>query len=366
MDGLGEGCGRAGGSLAVAHLNRHGVVAVQDALESGSIGGLLKGQGRAAGNAGAGLSGLAVKSFGDGQGVAVGIGDGILPCKGRVFLAKSCAVRADGRCSVDTDRAIIRYQESRGQNQSGANTVGVAVPVVAGLAIDVNAKDVDAISDVRRAQPPNGSAAAVVGDTLVDAVRAVVEVRQPNTILGEIAVVSGRKANLITRQQEYFRAHAIGAGGKASAAAGTVLVRNLNLFDDVANVRINQVVECSVQVCIDAGTLVGVIVVEHRRCVDVLHQQLRPGATRIIGAGIRITLLHNNKIFGRAVDLDFNNAANGFCAQFYVCHKNSPPYSKFNPCLFGVPHTGYGQAVKTAECGAERVLGHVRAEFEIN
>lgn len=111
MDGLGEGCGCTGGLLAVPRLNRQGVVAVQDALESGSIGGLLKGQGRAAGNAGAGLSGLAVKSFGDGQGVAVGIGDGILPCKGRVFLAKSCAVRADGRCSVDTDRAVVRDRE---------------------------------------------------------------------------------------------------------------------------------------------------------------------------------------------------------------------------------------------------------------
>ena len=111
MDGLGEGCGRAGGSLAVAHLNRQGVVAVQDALESGSIGGLLKGQGRAAGNAGVSFGGLTVQLFGDGQRVAVGISDGILPCKGRVLLAKSCAVRADGRCSVDTDRAVVRDRE---------------------------------------------------------------------------------------------------------------------------------------------------------------------------------------------------------------------------------------------------------------
>lgn len=366
MDGLGKGRGRADGFLAVAHLNGDGVVAVQDFLESGSAGRLLKGQGRAAGNAGAGLGGLAVQLFGDGQGVAVGIPDGVLPRKGRVLPPQSCAVRADGRCSVGTDRAIVRDHECRGQYKSGANTVGVAVPVVAGLAIDVNAKDVDAIADVRRAQPPNGSAAAVVGDTLVDAVRAVVEVRQPNTILGEIAVVSGRKANLITRQQEYFRAQAIGAGGKAAAGTSAVLVRDFHLLNSCPDVAVDEVVECSVQVCVDAGILVGVIVAERGRCVDVLHQQPRSGATRIIGAGIRIALLHDNKIFGRAVDLDFDNAANGFCAQFYVCHKNSPPYSKFNPCLFGVPHTGYGQAVKTAECGAERVLGHVRAEFEIN
>ena len=273
--------------------------------------------------------------------------------------------RSRGR-GVSRDRAIVRYQESRGQYKSGANTVGVAVPVVAGLAIDVNAKDADVIADVRRAQPPNGSAAAVVGDTLVDAVRAVVEVRQPNTILGEIAVVSGRKANLITRQQEYFRAHAIGAGGKASAGTSAVLVRDFHLLNSRPDVAVDEVVERSVQVCVDAGILVGVIVAERGRGVDVLHQQPRSIATRIIGAGVRVALLHNNKIFGRAVDFDFDNAANGFRAQFYVCHKNSPPYSKFNPCLFGVPHTGYGQAVKTAECGAERVLGHVRAEFEIN
>ena len=70
----------------------------------------------------------------------------------------------------------------------------------------------------------------------------------------------------------------------------------------------------------DAGILVGVIVAERGRCVDVLHQQPRSGATRIIGAGVRVALLHNNKIFGRAVDFDFDNAANGFRAQFYVCH----------------------------------------------
>ena len=40
------------------------------------------------------------------------------------------------------------------------------------------------------------------------AARAVSKVRQPNTILGEIAVVAGRPANLITRQQEYFGAQA--------------------------------------------------------------------------------------------------------------------------------------------------------------
>ena len=180
--------------------------------------------------------------------------------------------------------------------------------------------DVVVIVGVRRAQPPNDSAAAVVGDTLAVAARAVAKVRQPNTILGEIAVVAGRPANLITRQQEYFRAQAIGAGGKAAAGTSAVLVRDFHLLNSCPDVAVDEVVERSVQVCVDAGILVGVIAAERGRGVDVLHQQPRSIATRIIGAGVRVALLHNNKIFGRAVDFDFDNAANGFRAQFYVCH----------------------------------------------
>ena len=320
MDGLGKGRGRADGFLAVAHLNGDGVIAVQDFLESGSAGRLLKGQGRAAGNAGAGLGGLAVQLFGDGQGVAVGIPDGVLPRKGRVLLPQSCAVRADGRCSVDTDRAVVRDHECRGKNESGANTTGAVAPVVVAGAIGADAPDVVVIVGERRAQPPNGSGAAIVCNTLAVTAGAVAKVCQPHAVLREIAVVAGRPANLITRQQEHFGAQAVGAGGKAATGTSAVLIRNLDLLDSVANVRVNQVEERTVQVCVDAGILVGVIVAERGRCVDVLHQQPRSGATRIIGAGIRIALLHDNKIFGRAVDLDFDNAANGFRAQFYVCH----------------------------------------------
>ena len=320
MDGLGKGRGRADGFLAVAHLNGDGVVAVQDFLESGSAGRLLKGQGRAAGNAGAGLGGLAVQLFGDGQGVAVGIPDGVLPRKGRVLLPQSCAVRADGRCSVDTDRAIVRDHECRGKNESGANTIGVVVPVVVAGAIGVDAPDVAAIVGVRRAQPPNGSGAAIVCNTLAVTAGAVAKVCQPHTVLREIAVVAGRPANLITRQQEHFGAQAVGAGGKAAAGTSAVLVRNLYLFDGVADVTINQVEERTVQVAVNAGILVGVIVAERGRGVDVLHQKPSTVAAGIIGAGVRVALLHNNKIFGRAVDFDFDNAANGFRAQFYVCH----------------------------------------------
>ena len=320
MDGLGKGRGRADGFLAVAHLNGDGVVAVQDFLESGSAGRLLKGQGRAAGNAGAGLGGLAVQLFGDGQGVAVGIPDGVLPRKGCVLLPQSCAVRADGRCSVDTDRAIVRDHECRGKNESGANTIGVVVPAVAAGAIGVDVPDVVVIVGARRAQPPNGSGAAIVCNTLAVTAGAVAKVCQPHTVLREIAVVAGRPANLITRQQEHFGAQAICASGKAAAGTSAVLVRDFHLLNSCPDVAVDEVVERSVQVCVDAGILVGVIVAERGRCVDILHQQPRSVATRIIGAGVRVALLHNNKIFGRAVDFDFDNAANGFRAQFYVCH----------------------------------------------
>ena len=297
------------------------MVAVQDFLESGSAGRLLKGQGRAAGNAGAGLGGLAVQLFGDGQGVAVGIPDGVLPRKGRVLLPQSCAVRGDGRRSVDTDRAIVRDHECRGKNESGTNTIGVEVPVVAAGAIGVDVPDVVAIVGVRRAQPPNGSGAAIVCNTLAVTAGAVAKVCQPHTVLREIAVVAGRPTNLITRQQEHFGAQAVGAGGKAAAGTSAVLVRNLYLFDGVADVAVDEVVERAVQVRMDIRVLVIVVgAVPLHRGVDVLHQQPRSGTAGIIGAGIRVALLHNNKIFGRAVDLDLDNTANGFRAQFYVCH----------------------------------------------
>ena len=214
------------------------MVKVVDALEPCGIGDLLKGQGRAAGNAGAGLGGLTVQLFGNGQGVAVGIGDGILPCKGRVLLAKSCAVCADGRCSVDTDRAVVRDHECRGKNESGANTIGDVAPAVVVGAIGVDAPDVVGVVGVRRAQPPNGSAAAVVCDTLAVSARAASKVVKLCTVSREIAVVAGRPSNFIAGQQEYFRAQAIGAGGKAAAGTSAVLVRNLDLLDSVPNIGI--------------------------------------------------------------------------------------------------------------------------------
>ena len=71
----------------------------------------------------------------------------------------------------------------------------------------------------------------------------------------------------------------------------------------------------------DAGILVGVIVATERgRGVDVFHQQPRAIAACVIDACIRDALMHNDKVLDRTVHFDFNGAANGLCAQFYVCH----------------------------------------------
>jgi hypothetical protein len=64
---------------------------------------------------------------------------------------------------------------------------------------------------------------------------------------------------------------------------------------------------------VDAGILVGVIVAERVRCVDVFHQQPRTVAAIVIGAAGQ-ALMHDDEIFGRTVDFDFDDAANGLCA----------------------------------------------------
>lgn len=105
MDGLGEGCGRAGGLLAVAYLNRQGVAAIQDAQEAVGGAGLFKGQRSTACKAGTGVGGLTVKFFGDGQRVTVGISNGIGEVEGYVLLSQIRGAGVDGRGHIVSDRA---------------------------------------------------------------------------------------------------------------------------------------------------------------------------------------------------------------------------------------------------------------------
>ena len=103
-------------------------------------------------------------------------------------------------------------------------------------------------------------------------------------------------------------------------------IRNLYLFDRIPDVRLEQTQEYAVQVRVGGtvGIIVGVRSMPLAAFVDVLHQKPRSGAAIVIDAG-RLALMDDYEIFGRAVDFDFDNAANGFRAQFYVCHKFSPP-----------------------------------------
>ena len=74
-----------------------------------------------------------------------------------MYLSLACigkrqdAVSIDGRTAFSLCLLVTRF------HQSGANTIGVVVPVVVVGAIGVDVPDVVVIVGVRRAQPPNGS-----------------------------------------------------------------------------------------------------------------------------------------------------------------------------------------------------------------
>ena len=74
-----------------------------------------------------------------------------------MYLSLACigkrqdAVSFDGRTAFSLCLLVTRF------HQSGANTIGVVVPVVVVGAIGVDVPDVVVIVGVRRAQPPNGS-----------------------------------------------------------------------------------------------------------------------------------------------------------------------------------------------------------------
>nr|DAO46675.1 MAG TPA: hypothetical protein [Caudoviricetes sp.] len=190
------------------------------------------------------------------------------------------------------------------QNQSGANTIDsvVGAIVVVGAIRPDDPDTVDVVS--RRAQPPSGSAAAVVGDTLAVAARAASKVVKLCTIFREIAVVAGRPAHLITRQQKHFGAQTIGASINAVA----VVVRNLYLLDSVADVTVNLVEERTVQVAVNTGLIVVVKSAEFGISVDVFHQQPSAAAAIVIDAG-RLALMDDDEIFGHAANFYFDGSS---------------------------------------------------------
>ena len=123
-----------------------------------------------------------------------------------------------------------------------------------------------------------------------------------------------RPANFIAGQQKYFGGKTIFTCRKA-APAGALLVRNFHLFDSRSNFGINQVIEVIVQIGMGGATsiVVGVCSMPLAVFVDVLHHQPSTVAAIVIDAG-RLALMHDDEIFGRTVDFDFDDAANGLCA----------------------------------------------------
>ena len=123
-----------------------------------------------------------------------------------------------------------------------------------------------------------------------------------------------RPANFIAGQQKYFGGKTIFTCRKA-APAGALLVRNFHLFDSRSNFGINQVIEVIVQIGMGGATsiVVGVCSIPLAFFVDVFHQQPSTVAAIVIDAG-RLALMHDDEIFGRTVDFDFDDAANGLCA----------------------------------------------------
>ena len=288
---------------------------IQNAAESFLRAGLLEGQHRAGCDVRARSHSLAVQFFGNGNGIAIRVAHGVAIGKGRVLLPQLRAARVrNGRRSVHRYRAIIRDGEFRGKNKSGADAVGVVVAPVAVAAIRLHTPDAVRAVGVRRPEPPH-----VIGDTLAVATGATSEIVQLCAIFREIAVVTGRPADLVARQKEHFGRKAARASGKAAAATRAVLVRDFNLLDGRSNFGINQVVEGAVQVRMNARVLIGVTAAECGCGVNVLEQNPRSVAGIVVDTG-RLTLMNNNEILGRAVDLDFNGATDGFRAQFYVCH----------------------------------------------
>ena len=89
-------------------------------------------------------------------------------------------------------------------------------------------------------------------------------------------------------------------------------IRNLYLLDGVLDARLDQIQECAVQVGMDGavGIIVGGRAIPLAAFVDVLHQQPRSGAAIVIDAG-RLALMDNDKVSGRTIYFDFNDAAHG-------------------------------------------------------
>src|SRR5699024_4920058 len=288
--------------------------------------GRLEGEGRPAGDAAADLGGAPIQLLGDGQAVAVLIGRRIAEAEGCILLpqvyARGAALAGDGGGCVGRDRTIVRDRECRGKYKSGAHAVGVVVPAAVVVAARADVPDVVGVVRVRRAGPPAGGRTVVLCNTFLVGCRAGSggEVIQLRAVLREIRAVALGPAQLIAGRQEDFAAQAVGAGCHRTAAARTIVVRDLYLLDGLPDIRIEQIQEGSVQPAVDVRIFVVVVGPVPLSCgIDVLHQQPGAVAAVIVQAG-RLALVHNDEVLRTAVQVQFEDRADGLGAEFHICY----------------------------------------------
>ena len=149
---------------------------------------------------------------------------------------------------------------------------------------------------------------------------AVLKVRQPSAVNGKIAVVALREANFIAGKKEDFAGQAAGPAGHG-AVGGAVYIGELDLLYLRPDVGVKFVEPGVVEVAVDFAVfvVVGVGAVPALLLQAILQKE--PGAVAgcVVKAG-RLALVDHDEVPEGPVNLQFNDAANGLCAEFDRCH----------------------------------------------
>ena len=258
--------------------------------------------------------GVCAGSPGNGDGASAGnaIGDG--------------DARGRSRSRVRRDRAVVRDQECRGQDQGGADAVRVVgVPAVA-VADGDHAPHAAGAAGVRGAEPPVGGAAVQVRNTSLLGGGSVAgdKIVQLGAVVREVGTLVVGEAYLSTRQQENLAAQSVGPVAVGSAGAAVLTVRDFDLLDSVADVGVVAVDPGAVQVGLNIRALqyVGVPGVPHPVLSDVLPQQPGSVATGVIGAG-RAALVDHDVVDGGTVLLELDDGAYRLGAKCDTCHRDT-------------------------------------------
>ena len=109
--------------------------------------------------------------------------------------------------------------------------------------------------------------------------------------------------NFRCAQQEDLAGQTVCSLLRRTAITAVLSIRDLNLFDNIADVALEQIQERAVQVSVDVAAFVLVYIgaVPCAVLVDVLHQQ--PSAVaRVIVHRSGLALMDDNELFLRAID----------------------------------------------------------------